>query len=295
MQKISYLVFELGTYILILYCVRHAWKRKRQAVLALLSGVVYGVLLEYAAIQAYQAHEYGQFLVMIGDKVPLCIGAMWSVILYAAMQTVERVELPAFLQLGFTSLLALSIDFSLDAIAIRLGFWTWFPSNRITLWGVPLFNYYTWILVAASFWVASKLGLWLLRSRRWGLVGDCIMAILVPPLAVIFLFVLFFVHGPLIDLFDQRDPFTVFLPVVVGGFVLGILAFVWRSRWDNTIDLGVLTVPIFFHAFCLLTLFMGNYYTQEPSLIGLCTVTLMVSMTLFTWPHWAKFFIRRDR
>ena len=123
MRRIPYLVFELGTYILILYCVRHAWKRKRQAVLALLSGVVYGVLLEYAAIQAYQAYEYGQFLVMIGDKVPLCIGTMWSVILYAAMQTVERVELPAFLQLGFTSLLALSIDFSLDAIAIRLGFW----------------------------------------------------------------------------------------------------------------------------------------------------------------------------
>ena len=98
--------------------------------------MVYGVLLEYAAITIFQAYDYGHFLIMVAGMVPLCIGISWGIILYTAMATSDCFDLPWYLRPIVDALLALTIDLSMDAIAIRLGFWTWRSAGP--WFGVPL-------------------------------------------------------------------------------------------------------------------------------------------------------------
>ena len=53
----AFVVFELSVYVLALLCLRHAMRRSRFAIATLLAGMVYGVLLEYATIESYQAYR----------------------------------------------------------------------------------------------------------------------------------------------------------------------------------------------------------------------------------------------
>ncbi len=297
MPSFPYLAFELSAYVLAFFCFRHAWKRGRQAALVLLAGMVYGVLLEYAAILAYDAYSYGHFLVMFGNTVPLCIGVLWGVIFYAGIEVTERLGMPGALQLFFPALLAFSIDISLDPVAVHLGFWTWrTSSSRLTLWNVPLYNFYTWMLVPFSFALMLALGRALLRSRRWGLRGDVGLALLLPPLSVFTLFALFRVHGFVMGLMgDAVDPFAIFLPAAIVGIILASLSFARRYRLDQPLDVTILAVPLFFHVFCLLALLLSGYFRQNPRLLASVVGMLLVSTGLFLWPYWLQlpFFRRR--
>ena len=106
----AFVVFELSVYALALLTLRHAMRHSRFAVATLLAGIVYGVLLEYATILAYQAYSYGQFLVMFFGAVPLCIGVSWGIIIYSAIETSDRLGLPWILRPLLDTLLALTID-----------------------------------------------------------------------------------------------------------------------------------------------------------------------------------------
>ena len=124
------LAFELGVYLLAGMCLRQAWARGNAHLLELFAGMFYGVLLEYAAIQSFHAYVYGQFLIMLFGSVPLCIGMSWGMIIYTSMATSDRFELPWYLRPILDALLALTIDLSMDAIAIRHGFWAWSAAGR---------------------------------------------------------------------------------------------------------------------------------------------------------------------
>lgn len=296
MPSFPYLVFELGAYVLAFFCFRHAWKRGRQAALVLLAGMIFGVLLEYAAILTYDAYSYGHFLVMFGDTVPLCIGVLWGVIFYAAVEVAERLAMPRALQLLFPALLAFTIDISLDPVAVHLGFWAWrTSSSRMTLWQVPLYNFYTWILVSFSFTLMLALGRALLRPRRWGWRGDVGLMLLLPPLSVFTLFALFYVHEFLMGpINDWVDPFAVFLPAVVAGITLATLVFARRYRRDHPLDPTILAVPLFFHGFCLLAVLLSGQFRQDPWLLALVVGMLFVSTGLFLWPYWLRLSFFRD-
>ena len=125
MPELAFLLVEVGVYILAIGCLRHAWARGWSRLLGLVAGMIYGLLLEYGAIVTFRAYVYGHFLIMIFGAVPLCIGVSWGMIIYTAMETSDRFALPWYLRPILDALLALTIDLSMDAIAIRLGFWTW--------------------------------------------------------------------------------------------------------------------------------------------------------------------------
>ena len=131
MPKTAFLLVEVGVYILAISCLRHAWARGWSRLLGLVAGMIYGVLLEYGAIVTFHAYVYGHFLIMIFGAVPLCIGVSWGMIIYTAMETSDRFALPWYLRPILDALLALTIDLSMDAIAIRLGFWTWGQAGAV--------------------------------------------------------------------------------------------------------------------------------------------------------------------
>src|SRR6476659_5435776 len=175
MPETAFLLVEVGVYILAIGCLRHAWARGQSRLLGLVAGMIYGVLLEYGAIATFHAYVYGHFLIMIFGAVPLCIGVSWGMIIYTAMETSDRFALPWYLRPILDALLALTIDLSMDAIAIRLGFWTWGQAGP--WFGVPLGNFYAWFIVVLSFSLLLRLGHhWLFAGRLCGL-GDVAVAI----------------------------------------------------------------------------------------------------------------------
>ena len=183
MPKPLFVLFDLGVYMLATGCLYHAWHQDRTRLFGLVAGMSYGVLLEYATIRSYQSYAYGHFLIMLFESVPLCIGLSWGMIIYTAMETSDRFGLPWYLRPVLDALLALTIDLSMDAIAIRLGFWTWTQPGA--WFGVPLANFYAWFIVVCGFSLLLRLGrLWSLGGRLMLLI-DLALAILAITLSIV--------------------------------------------------------------------------------------------------------------
>jgi uncharacterized membrane protein len=288
MPETAFLLVEVGVYILAIGCLRHAWVRGRSRLLSLVVGMIYGLLLEYGAIITFHAYVYGHFLIMIFGSVPLCIGVSWGLIIYTAMETSDRFTLPWYLRPILDALLALTIDLSMDAIAIRLGFWTW---GQVGAWfGVPLGNFYAWFIVVFGFSLLVRLGrIWSLGGPL-ALFGDVVVAILAILLSVVGLSTLL---RPYYMLIAQGAWAWVSVSVLLGGCALLAIWAARRTRHDQPLDLVVLSVPLFFHVFAFGELFVSGMYRQVPALIAISALMLGVGLLLHLWPSRVRFFEAR--
>jgi uncharacterized membrane protein len=283
MPEPTFLVFELGVYILAIGCLCHAWARGWWRVFGLVAGMIYGVLLEYAAILNFNAYAYGHFLIMIAGTVPLCIGISWGVIIYTAMETSDRFALRWYLRPIVDVVLALTIDLSMDAIAIRLGFWTW---GQAGAWfGVPLGNFYAWFVVVLSFSLLLRLGhLWSLSSSP-AFLGDAAVAILAVPLAILQLMILF---RPYFALVSQGIAAWLIIGLLLGSGALLTASAALHTRHDQPLDMLLLSVPLCFHCFFLGALFWAGIYRQVPALIAISALMLVAGLLLHVWPSWDR-------
>ena len=170
LPNLYFIIFELIVYVQFALCLYHAWKHGAANVLRLFAGIFFGVLLELATIRQLHAYEYGQFLIMVFD-VPLCIGVAWGCILYSAMEFSDASSLPYFMRPVLDGLLALNIDLSLDAVAIRFGFWDWGQGLDSQYFGVPYPNFWAWFWVIFFFSMGYRL-----FARR----GDLVRAWVAP-------------------------------------------------------------------------------------------------------------------
>lgn len=149
--------FELMLYGFLCLCARHAWKTRGLAGLwELGAGVAFGVFLEWATIRQLHAYHYGRYLLMLGD-VPLAVGVGWGVIIYTARLFSDATSTPHFLRPALDGLLALNIDLSMDAVAIRLGMWHWGIRLTDEYFGVPYANFWAWFWVVCSFSAGLRL------------------------------------------------------------------------------------------------------------------------------------------
>jgi hypothetical protein len=154
-------------YALFLLALRHAWRRGSVVVWQLLAGVFFGLALEWATIRQLNAYHYGRFLIMFGN-VPLPIGIAWGTILYACRIYSNAMQIPPWSRPFLDGLLALNIDLSMDAIAIRLGFWNWGQGLHFQYFGVPWANFWAWFWVVFCFSAGLRLALHLPGwSGRW--------------------------------------------------------------------------------------------------------------------------------
>lgn len=145
-----FIFYEISLYLQLAVCLPHAWKHGRANLLRLFAGILFGVMLELGTIRQLHAYEYGHFLIMVLD-VPLGIGVAWGCILYSVMEFSDATSLPYFLRPILDGLLALNIDLSLDAIAIRFGFWDWGQGLDFQYFGVPYANFWAWFWVIVFF------------------------------------------------------------------------------------------------------------------------------------------------
>jgi hypothetical protein len=285
MPGTAFVLVELGIYMLAIACLRHAWGQGRSRMLGLVAGMIYGLLLEYGAMITFHAYTYGHFLIMIFGAVPLCIGVSWGLIIYTAMQTSDRFALPWYLRPILDALLALTIDLSMDAIAIRLGFWTWGQAGP--WFGVPLGNFYAWFVIVFGFSLLLRLGrLWSLGGAL-ALLGDVAMTILVVLLSVVGLSTLL------------RPYYMIIAQGVWAWPIISVLLFssalftIWaarRTRSDQSLDLVVLSVPMFFHVFAFGALLTSGMYHQAPALLPISALMLGIGLLLHLWPSRVRLF-----
>jgi hypothetical protein len=185
-DNIMFSFLQVAVFITFLITAIRAWRVSPSRLRELATAVVFGLLLEEGDIIIFGTYSYNRHWITIG-YVPIAIALTWAMIIASAMnfsdalglRSVENLPRPrswagTLRWLGRGSLASIAdavwaiiLDLSLDAIAIRLGLWTW----RIPLdqgwFGVPWGNFYSWLFVAAMFSFFTRL----VRKRQAELGG----------------------------------------------------------------------------------------------------------------------------
>ncbi|MHA1226782.1 MAG: carotenoid biosynthesis protein [Candidatus Hodarchaeales archaeon] len=150
---------------LIILIVRRNWLD----FLTLISATAFGVTLEFFNVLLYDTYHYNVlFILQVGTpplNIPLSIGIGWGLIIYSAMVVSDSLKISEYTKPFIDTTLAITIDLSMDAIAIRLdgGFWTWFVPltntiSEISFFGVPYGNFYGWWMVVLIFSTMVRIG-----------------------------------------------------------------------------------------------------------------------------------------
>jgi hypothetical protein len=244
----------------------------------LVAGVIFGVLLEMGTIQQLHVYHYGRFLLMAGE-VPLSVGVAWGCIIYSVRLFSDASSLPLAARPIFDGLLALNIDLSMDAIAIRLGMWDWGQGRQAGYFGVPYPNFWAWFWVVFSF----SFGLRLLTYRRgWA-------ARWLGPLGAI-------VFG-LVGVLGTNALITFVVPVGGYFFTVGLLLVVaagvvlaLRPRLAvRPVHPLAFWVPLAFHVYFLLAGLVSGVIWQPPFLLVVSLAMLLLAL------YWHRAGLKRRR
>lgn len=235
----------------------------------LLAGVFFGLLLEWATIQQLDAYEYGRFLVMLGP-VPVVVGVAWGTIIYSVRSFSEKTNLPEWARPVLDALMALNIDLSIDAIAIRLGMWDWGKGFDHQYFGVPYNNFWAWFWVVFSFSASLRLlsklpGFW----GRW----------LSPAGAIICGTTGVLITNELITNIPNDLIHYATIIAVLGGALLLILALSPEISTRSQAAL-VFLVPLGFHAYFLIAGLVSGTILDPPFLLMVSIVMSIIALWL---------------
>jgi Carotenoid biosynthesis protein len=214
-----FLALELGAALFFALAAWLALRRGRMPFLELGSAAVFGLLLEEGDQLIFGTYEYAPGFVLAIDRAPLVIGLTWAVIIAGAMRITDALGVRRRWAPFVDSVLAIMLDLGFDAIAIRIGLWTWrdhatgTPLSSDAAWfGVPAGNFYAWLFVTFGFSLLSR---WLRdRTPRGSTMEWLQLLVPLPAFAILLLsLVPFVILQPLID------------PTPGGGMLLFLLTF----------------------------------------------------------------------
>jgi putative membrane protein len=96
-------------------------------------------------------YSYGHVLGPMFDRVPLIIGLNWYLLAYITVDISSRLKAPLLLKVLLGAALMTAMDFLIEPVAIRLGYWNWHEGF------IPWTNYLGWFLVALPLqWLGHK-------------------------------------------------------------------------------------------------------------------------------------------
>ncbi len=241
---------------------------------------VYGIVLEEFDMRFFGTYHYGpHFLLTIG-AVPVCIAMLWAVIIAGAMRVSDSLPLPHAARPFMDAFLAVWLDLAIDAVAIRLGYWSWkIPLNE-GWFGVPAGNLYAWMWVAFFFSAAARAVRRLEQKNHSWILGYAA----VPVVAYTALFLMLMVlgnAGRALGFGSQPGRMVLF------AVHLLIFAAVVRANWappnnyrQKPVDPFWLRARMFVHCYAL---FAGTFFGIFRQTPALAAVALAVIMTEFLW------------
>lgn len=282
----AFLVIEVGASILFAIAAWLALRRGRLPFLELLSAAAYGLVLEQANQVLYETYEYSPDFVLAVDRSPIVIGLAWALIIGGAMRITDALGVRGRYAPVVDSVLAIMLDLALDAVAIRMGLWTWRDIGPDQGWfGVPAGNFYSWLFVTLGFTLFTR---WLRQAvhGRRHLDG---LQLLVPLPAFIVLTAsigVFAFVKPLVDP-SPGGGLTIFW-LVLAGFVAVSAWGIWgpdRGRPDGAAEAIVdlrwaFAVRVAIHLVFLAALLWLGLAVAEPVLAVVAVSLLAAELPL---------------
>ena len=152
-----YLLIEIGAASFFVLAAWLALRRGRLPFLELVSAASFGLLLEEGDQLIFETYHYAEAWVLAIDRAPLVIGLTWALIIAGAMRITDALGVRRRWAPFVDSVLAIMLDLAFDAVAIRMGLWTWREVGLENGWfGVPAGNFYAWLFVTWAFSFVSR-------------------------------------------------------------------------------------------------------------------------------------------
>jgi hypothetical protein len=281
-----YLVLEIGAAAFFVLAGWLALRRGRLPLLELVSAAAFGLLLEEGDQLIFETYEYAPEFVLSIDRAPVVIGLTWALIIAGAMRITDALGIRRRYAPVVDSLLAIMLDLAFDAIAIRMGLWTWRDIKAHQGWfGVPAGNFYAWLFVTVGFSLLTRM----LRDAAALRPGLGWLQLLVPIPAFA-------------TLLAALIPFTIIKPLVdpePGGglslFAITLVVFALVGAWavwgpdrgspdgarEAILDLRLaFATRLAIHLFFLGALFVLGLAVREPILLVVALVMLAAEVPL---------------
>jgi len=277
---LSYLLLESAITILFFVACYHSWRRGRGALLELISALVYGLVLEEGDILIFQTYHYSPQFILTVDRVPVGIAMSWAIIIYAGMVLTDAYGLSQRIAPFADALWAIALDLAFDAVAIRLGLWTWVIPLDTGYFGVPAGNFYAWILVAFSFSAFTRICRLLARRRAtsrppWQLATPIaayagLLLGMMPFIALKSAF------------FPENGGGLPIVWIVLAGFILVVGQEVYQNRVHVKPDFDWLPplLRLSFHLYFLGALLMTRMFLTVPALLAVSLAMLGIEILL---------------
>ena len=262
-----------------------ALRRGRLPFLELISAAAFGILLEEGDQLVFRTYHYSGDWILTIDLAPVVIGLTWALIIAGAMRLTDALGVRRRYAPFVDAVLAISLDLAFDAIAIRMGLWTWRGIGSTDGWfGVPAGNFYSWLFVTLAF---SSLTRWLRQAAADRPSFEWLqLAVPLPAFGILLAAIVpFAVLHPIVD------------PSPGGGMVLFLLvmaAFLAISAWGvwgpdrirsdgealAILDLGLaLGTRVAIHGFFIAALVVIGAALELPVLL-----VVALAMLVAEWP-----------
>lgn len=132
-------------------------RRGRLPFLELISAAVYGLLLEEGSQLIFETYRYSPDWTLVLDRAPLVIALTWALIIAGAMRITDALGVRRWTASFVDAAIVIMLDLAFDAVAIRMGMWTWVDIGPSDGWfGVQPGNFYTWLFVTFGFSVLTR-------------------------------------------------------------------------------------------------------------------------------------------
>jgi len=139
----------------IIHALLDARENRVQRFLMLITLFAFGFLLEFMGVTS-GLYVYAPEAVMILGIIPLSVTFAWVGIIYSAMIIGESLKLSLWQRILTTTLVALSLDWGMDPIAVEFGAWTWsYPGEGY--FGIPGFNFIGWFFIPIAYLISYGL------------------------------------------------------------------------------------------------------------------------------------------
>jgi hypothetical protein len=127
----------------------------RRAAGELLTLAAYGFALERTSMSVFGSHRYGPEWVLAPLGVPVAVALVWAAVISAALALAARRGLrPASARALAAALFAVTLDLTIEPVAVRRGLWEWTPPGP---WlGVPIGNFVGWIVIVAGYGIGAE-------------------------------------------------------------------------------------------------------------------------------------------
>lgn len=275
-----FLFLEVAATVLFVGAAIAALRRGRLPFLELISAAAFGLLLEEGDQLIYQTYHYSPDWVLVLDRAPLVIGLTWALLIAGAMRITDALGVRRWTAPFVDAVLVIMLDLAFDAVAIRMGMWTWVGIEPQQGWyGVPAGNFYAWLFVTLGFSLLSR---WL-RDRSIRRPSVEWLQLLIPIPAFFVLVTAIFPFALVMELTGAEPGgglwmFGLTLAVFVAIAALGMFGPLRQAPDGQATAIVDLRLAFFtrfsMHGFFLLALIVMSLTTPLP-------ILLVTSVTLF--------------